>query len=311
MTAAPLILRWCGLLNLVVLLGISSGCALTNNQKMAVSQFSASAATLGDVTSAELGAMRENTVKMTMERLLLSGKSKDPRLGDQTSLDRGFELKRVETVTAATTALAAYGKSLAALVDDTQSAEFKTASNAFVASLGHVPTTKDYIDDQQLEAIGTVMQDVGGFWIEWKRQQAVKVIVAAAQKSIEHLCDLLIRDFNPGNDRGEGKGWITLQLQIVEDPLMAEATNGLYDSRTYHDRQPALKAFRLAHDSRMRRTEVLQRVMDGAAAMKLANAALVHALANSTWSFHDIQDFSQKVRSLHIAVTTVATKPEE
>lgn len=53
-----------------------------------MSQFSGSAATLGDVTSSQLIAMRDDTVKMTIERLLLGGKSKDPNLGDQTSLDR-------------------------------------------------------------------------------------------------------------------------------------------------------------------------------------------------------------------------------
>lgn len=297
--------RCCSLLTLAVLVSILTGCALTATQKAAVSQFSNSAATLGDVTSSELGVMRNGTVKMTIERLLLGGKSKDTNLGDQTSLDRGFELERVETMSGAAQALGAYGKSLAALVDDTQSAELKAASNEFVASLGRVPTAKQYINDQQLEAIGTVIQDVGGFWIEWKRKQAVEKVVENSQKLVEHLCDLLIRDFNPGNDKGENKGWVALQLQVVEDPLMAEATNGLYDGQTYNDRKVALEAFRLAHDSRMRRTEVLKRITDGATAMKKANNALAQAIANSTWSFQDIQDFAQKARSLQTAVKII------
>lgn len=307
-TRCPKTARCCGLLVLIVLASVLAGCALTSAQKAAVGQFSDSAATLGDVTSSELMAMRDGTVKMTTERLLLGGKSKDPNLGDQTSLDRGFELKRVEAVSGATRALAAYGKSLAALVNDTQSAELKAASNEFVASFGRVPTAKNHIDDQQLEAIGTVIQDVSGFWIEWKRKQAVKTIVEKSQKAVDHLCDLLIRDFNPGNDKGENRGWIAFQLQVVEDPLMAVATNGLYDGRTYNDRKVALDAFLLTHNSRMRRTEVLKRVMDGAAAMKKANNALVHAVAKSDWSFQDIQDFAQKARSLQAAVKTIITE---
>ena len=115
-TSNPLIARWHTFLALAVLLATLGGCALTAQQKAAVSQFSRSATTLGDVTSSELIAMRGDTMKMTIERLLLGGKSKDPNLGDQTSLNRGFELKRVETVSGATRALAAYGNSLAALV---------------------------------------------------------------------------------------------------------------------------------------------------------------------------------------------------
>ena len=294
--------RWCSFLTIAVLLVILAGCALTAKQKAAVSQFSGSAATLGDVTSSELKAMRDGTVKMTIERLLLGGKSKDPNLGDQTSLDRGFDLKRVVTVSGATQALAAYGKSLAALVDDTQSAELKVASNEFVASLGRVPTAKERLSDKQLEAIGTVVQEVGGLWIEWKRKQAVTTIVKESRQAVDHLCDLLIRDFDPE------KGWVAKQLQVVEEPLMAEATNGLYDGRTYNDRKIALEAFRLAHDSRMRRTEVLRCVTDGATAMKKANSVLAQAVENSDWSIQDIQDFAQKARSLQTAVKIIVTE---
>lgn len=154
-TRNPLTGRWYRLLTLALLLGTFAGCALTTKQKAAVSQFSGSAAMLGDVTSSQLIAMRDDTVKMTLERLLLGGKSKDPNLGDQTSLDRGFDVERVETVSGATQALAAYGNSLAALVDDAQSAELKAASNEFVASLGRVPTAKEHLSDEQLGAIGT------------------------------------------------------------------------------------------------------------------------------------------------------------
>jgi len=301
-TPNPLSARWCTLLTLAVLLGTLAGCALTAQQKAAVSQFSGSAAMLGDVTSSELIAMRDDTVKMTIERLLLGGKSKDPNLGDQTSLDRGFDVERVETVSDATRALAAYGKSLAALVDDTQSTELQAASNEFVASLGRVPEVKNQLSDKQMETIGTVIQEVGGLWIEWKRKQAVTTIVSESQKAVEHICDLLIRDFDPD------EGWVAKQLQVVEDPLMAEATNRLYDGQTYNDRKIALEAFRLAHGSRMRRTEVLKRVTDSATAMKKANGALAQAVKNSTWSFQDIQDFAQKARSLQRAVKIIVTE---
>lgn len=294
--------RRSSVLTVVVLIGLLSGCALTAHQKAAVSQFSDSAERLGNVTSSELKAMRDDTMKMTMERLLLGGRSKDPNLGDQTSLDRGFELKRVETVSGATLALAAYGRSLAALVDDTQSADLQSASNEFVASLGRVPTVKEQLNDKQLEAIGSVVQEVGGLWIEWKRKQAVTTIVKASRQAVDHLCDLLIRDFDPDN------GWVALQLQVVEDPLMVEATNVLYDGRTYQDRQITLDAFRLVHGSRMRRTEVLKRVTEGAAAMKRANRALVQAVANSAWSIQDIHDFAQRARSLQTTVNIVISE---
>lgn len=288
-----------GVLLLVFVLAAASGCALSIKQKAAVSQFSAAAAKLGDATSSELNNMRDDAIKMNTERLLLGGKSKDPNLGNQASLDRGFEMDRVEAIAGATQALAAYGKSLAALVDDTQSAELKAASDDFVASLGNVPGAKDELKDEQMEALGTVVQAVGGFWIEHKRKQAVLQIVKNSQGAIDRLCDLLIRDFNPET------GWLVDQLNAIESPLMAEATSGLYDGRTYGDRKVALEGFRLAHISRMRRTEILGRVMKSAQAMKKANRALAKAFEEASWSATDIQEFAGKAQSLQAAIKII------
>jgi hypothetical protein len=288
-------------LALVLLLCFVSGCALTAKQKAAVSQFSDSAATLGDVTSSELQAMRDGAINMTIERLLLGGKSKDPNLGDQTSLDRGFEINRVETITGATHALAGYGKTLALLVNDSQSADLSAASHEFTASLGRIPEARQQLSDDQLEAIATVVQGVGRFWVEWKRKEAVITIVKTSQQAVERLCDLLIRDFDPK------RGWVALQLQVIEDPLMAEATNALYDGETYHDRQIALRAFRLAYENRMRRTEILSRVVEAAQAMKQANGALVRAVDHFEWSVEDIRSFAERARSLKHLATIIPT----
>jgi hypothetical protein len=284
---------------LAVALVLLTGCALSARQKAAVGQFSESAATLGDVTSSQLKAMRDGTVEMTKQRLLLAGRSRDPNLGDQTSLDRGFEVSRVETVSGAAQALAAYGKSLAALVNDSQSAELQAASRDLVASLGRVPEAKERLSDKQLEAIGTVVQEVGGLWVEWKRKEAVTTIVREARPAVDRLCDLLARDFAPGT------GWVALQLQVIEDPLIAEATNVLYDGRSYDERKRASAAIDLVHGNRMRRTEVLKRVTAAAAAMKKANAALAQAVESSAWSAQDIQAFAERAQSLRAAVKII------
>jgi len=285
--------------SLAVALVLLTGCALSARQKAAVGQFSESATTLGDVTSSQLKAMRDGTVEMTKQRLLLAGKSRDPNLGDQTSLDRGFEVSRVETVSGAAQALAAYGKSLAALVNDSQSVELQAASRDLVASLGRVPEAKERLSDKQLEAIGTAVQEVGGLWVESKRKEAVTTIVREARPAVDRLCDLLARDFAPGT------GWVALQLQVIEDPLIAEATNVLYDGRSYDERKRASAAIDLVHGNRMRRTEVLKRVTDAAVAMKKANTALAQAVESSAWSAQDIQAFTERAQSLRAAVKII------
>src|SRR5262249_34923827 len=112
------------------------------------------------------------------------------------------------------------------------------------------------------------------------------------------LCDQLARDFAPRT------GWVALQLQVIEDPLIAEATNVLYDGGSYDERKRASDAIDLVHGNRMRRTEVLKRVSD-AAAMKQANAALAQAIESSAWSAQDIQAFAERAQSLRAAVKII------
>ena len=292
---------WGGILVLGLILTFGSGCALSAKQKSAINQFSDSAATLGDVTSSELATMRSGAIKMTIERLLLGGKSKDPNLGDQATLDRGFELNRMESVVGATRALAAYGKTLTALVDDTQSEELNAASQEFVASLGQISEAQKRLTDEQLEAIGAAVQEVGTFWVDWKRKRAVTTVITHSQQAVDNLCDLLIRDFDPQ------KGWVALQLQVIENPLLAESTNALYDGVTYYEREVALGAFRLAHGSKMRRTEVLTRIVNAAVAMKQANAVIINAIDQPGWSTQDIRAFAERAQSLKNVANLIVT----
>ena len=122
---------------------------------------------------------------------------------------------------------------------------------------------------------------------------------AQATRCGEILCDLLARDFAPGT------GWVALQLQVIEDPLLAEATNVLYDGRSYDERKRASAAINLVHGNRMQRTEVLKRVTDAAVAMKKANAALAQAVESSAWSAQDIQAFAERAQSLRAAVKII------
>lgn len=98
----------------------------------------------------------------------------------------------------ATRALAAYGKSLAALVDDTQSAEIKAASNEFVASLGRLPTAKEHVIGQARSVLPPArLDEKEGDYNERVAKTApgyflfdrVRIVPSDATSSIE-ACDL-------------------------------------------------------------------------------------------------------------------------
>lgn len=283
---------WVGAAMLAVALG---GCALTSGQRAAITQFGTAASSLGTTTSTQLLAMREDTIKMNVERLVIVGKSRDPRLAGEQTLDRGFEIKTVQTVMGATNALAAYGQSLNALASDTQTADLKAASDNLVTSLGSLPGFTDAISPKQLSAIGSAIQEVGGIFIEYKRKEAVRIIVLNSRPAVDKLCDLLVRGFSTG-------GWVETQLLIVQLPLIAEASNAFQSRETFADRRVALDAFRLAFNGNVRRDQVVAQVAEAAQAMKKANTNLADVVERNEITFADIQDFAFRVARLKATV---------
>lgn len=275
------------------------GCALTGAQKAAIGQFGSAASSLGTTTSTQLLAMREDTIKMNVERLVIGGASREENLANERTLDRGFEVKIVQTVIGATNALSAYGQSLTALATNTQAAALKTAGDNLVTSLGSLPGIADAVSTKQLSAIATAVQEVGGIWIEYKRKEAVRTIVLNARPAVDRLCDLLVRDFSAG-------GWVETQLLIVQAPLLGEASNAFQSRQSFADRRVALDAFRLAFNGNVRREQVVTQVAEAAQAMKIANANLAEVVERDEITVADIQDFASRAARLKATVEVLA-----
>lgn len=277
-----------------------TACTLSVAQRDAVSRFGRSSAALGDMTASQLAAAREDTIKMTIERLLLGGASKDSRLGDEARLDRGFDFDKVETITGATDALSAYGRSLLALATDSQSAPLKSAVAELRASLGRIPEAKAHVTDEQLQSIGVLIEQVGGLFIEMKRHDAVKALVVDTHGAINALCRRLETDFSKN-------GWVAEQLLVLEVPLLAEVTLTVApEDSSYAERHGAGQAMRLAHDCRMRREHVIGRISEAAGAMARANDALRDAMTKSKFSFDDIQRFAERSQALSDAIAVLS-----
>jgi hypothetical protein len=179
---------------------LSLGCGLTAKQKLVLANFSQSTATVGDATSIEMNLFHDEGIKANTQVLLLAGQPKQADLPHLDTLDRGYELKTIKTIAGAANALAAYGKTLSALTNDTQTADLKKASSDFIQSLAGIPEVSAAVTNNQLNAVGEVIQDVCGIWIEHKRKVAVLMLVDQYSPAIDKLCDRLIADFSSDKD---------------------------------------------------------------------------------------------------------------
>lgn len=217
-------------------------------------------------------------------------------------MDETLPLDTVVVITAATNALAGYGKTLSALVADTQAADLKAAASTFSASLAAVPGSG--LTTSQEMAIGTAIAEVGGFAVEAKRKKAVLAVVLNAREAVDKLCDRLILDFDPAYalEATPPRGVVAAGLSKSGEPLYGFAVVAWKNGKTYQERAAAQNGLKLAFDSRLVLKNDLVKVQKAGRSMKKANAALVAAVQENEWSFDDLLDFAEKAQSLQAAV---------
>jgi hypothetical protein len=273
------------------------GCGLTAKQKLALTAFSGSAVTLGEATSEEMKAFRADGMEANAQVLLLKGEPDTPGLPKLASLDRGYELARVQPLVRTADALAAYGRTLAALTGNTQAGALKKASSDFLQSLGQL-SGAEAPGQVQLDAFGRAVQDLDGWWLEPKRRQALVLLVNQFGPALAKLCDRLVQDFSTAH----AKGWVYLQLQLTTERLEAAAFDHFSASTTYPTRKEALDAFRLASDLRAHREEACSRISGAAAALKKAHAKLTGGLQDGSLSLEDLQDLAERTADLRAAM---------
>lgn len=196
-------IRWALALTLATL---SAGCALTASQREAADGFARASAGIGAFGSAELQRMRKTTIEMNTNVLKLGGRP-DPQ-----GVDGVFDPEDVRIRVTAAEALSSYGSLLLSLVNESREEELAKASDAFVSAFNSLAASEpiedrlDNLDAAQTEALGQLVRQIGGLFVEWQKARAVKRIVTETQPAVAEVIDLLIADFSTAPERA-GMAW--------------------------------------------------------------------------------------------------------
>lgn len=283
-----------GALGLGLLLFLA-GCGLTGAQREATTQFARASAGLGEFAAKEFSGLRELTIEMNTHDIAIKGTA------NPNDLDESLKPDRVAARVGAATALSSYGQLLRSLVEETQEAELKAASDNFVASFKNVSGKR--LNDAQLDALGTLVQGAGGLLIEHKKAIAVKKIVKDAKPDVDTICDLLIRDFNrTGLTVLQGVD-VTLK-RLKGDADVALATPGV----DYRSRLVAAEAFKLAGDANARVDVLGGQAAKTLSTLKRANGQLAEAMENDQLSISDIRALSAQIKELADATRALSGK---
>jgi hypothetical protein len=275
---------------------VSSGglaCGLTTRQRQAVTSFGAAAVTVGTLAATTFPEMRQAATALN---------ATDVRLGGHASpadLDEGFHVEHVAPRVAAALALVAYGDLLRALVEEAPRDELAATAARFVASARTVPGRR--LSDAQYAALGDLVEGIGGMVIEARKARAIERIVPAYAADVDHLCRLLLEDFDPRGLHLAQRFAITLDRLDADADLALAPRDG-----------PSLgRSIAVQGIQQVTAGRALLEVIGGQGramvlTLRQANATLVAALREEVFTKDDLRAVAMQVQSLAAAVRVLA-----
>lgn len=256
-------------IGLLICFVMTTACAITPPQRSAITEFGEATSSFANLATSELHQMRDAVVAMNSSRLTLKGADDST---DLTNLDEQFDPEVVRARVEAARALQAYGGMLVALSTGTQEADIQHAADKFISKVQKLPISSLGVTQNQLGALGEVIEGIGQRVVEVKRRKAITDVVGNTHKVIPQLCDLFTQEFDPSSGR------LAAQYLNTTERLLPIAKIEFYDGQTVSHRAAALQAYQLAMKYRDRRSAVIQPISQAARDLKNQHQNLVQAL---------------------------------
>ena len=277
-------------IGLISILSIAlAGCGLTLNQKEATTRFATASMSMGNFAAQEFASLRQATIEMNTKNIAIGGKA------DKTMLDGAFKVDAVTTRIKTAEALASYGRLLMALLNDSQEAELRDASNQFADSVKAAGS--------DLDGVGTAVYAIGGLFIEHQKAAALTKIATASKDVIDQLCDKLIDDFTPtAGHLAQGFDDTSIQLQNIADTVLDKP--GL----DMQNRLMVIDAFKYGNDQMVGIEAIGKQASASLTALKTANAELVNTLENDKLNLTDLKALGKNIKELSAIVKALSGK---
>jgi hypothetical protein len=298
---AKLMLKPSQLITLMLLPGLA-GCGLTGAERKAAGGFSTSAEAFGKVSASDFAAMRDDETKLRMTAYTTGTAvqwdtgNKGGIEGLERTLSGPFTPDEVDLRIKAANTLAAYGTALNALVTFDDSQKLKASADSFASSLKALPPKLKVGPDSDADVISSVVQGIGGLFIERQKADALRRIVPLYQPQVDRLCDLLTREFDTDNP-GYAADYRSIASTVRVEAASRLATAG----KDVAVRRRALPAFADADRAYRWAEETFPAAKSAGLACTKASAALTQAVAARNFSFADIEDFAEKVQAIAAA----------
>jgi len=283
-----------GLMAVLVL----AGCGLTHVQKDAISQFSQTSSAFGKNVSTQLTDAR-NTVIEARKRILILNPTK---LTERDNIDGALTPTNLSVRVRAAEALQAYGDLLQAIVNDTQQQELADASNTFTISLRSLDPQNKTISDDQLTAIGDLVQGIGGILVEYKKMKALKKLIPATQAQVAEIAELFKKEFKSDGPFAVYVNGQGLLLVTAMDPLLDHPQGSVAD------RTMVAESFQQGIEIKRKSDSIYPQIATAADTLVTSHQSLVNALEHETFEMKDLTAFSKTVQDILAKTKILAHK---
>ena len=291
----------------IVLLLLSTGCTLTQKQKAAVSDFAVPSKMVSDFVSAELPKMRARVIETSHGIVEMSGlTASTPTDGPGTDVyfkdpDQNLDEDKIANAMAAAKALFSYASALKALSEETQEKELGEAADQLKSSIKAFQSASGQtaIRDDQLDALGELIKEAGGWWIEVEKTKAIKELVPKARPLVTKLVAALKQSFSP--DPGAG---FASDVKRLSDVLAVAAHTHIKDATTTDARRRGANLYKLAQENIQAVDKVYKELVNVLDALGKANTELGTLLGNGEISQKDIVTYQKQAKSIvnHIEI---------
>ena len=275
-----------------------SGCGLNAVQRKAVNEFGTATSNIGNLASEELVTMRNETIKMNVNRIILGGY--DREFPGPTNLDENLTPENSQVILQAIEVLQAYGEGLVSLVNATQKDELEKATGKLMNSIETLPKKYQKVSKEQQDAIAKVVQEGGKLIIKKLKKDAIERIVPMYQPQIDDLADKLKNTFDKTVTGSFANSFLTTYsngLEVADRYLQKEC-------KDISCRAMAMQNLRDVMANRTRTDTVMKKASEALKNVKKANAAMVEAVKEGgfkTLSEADIKEYSNSAKILYDA----------
>lgn len=288
---------WMRVLCVMVALALP-GCGLTQVQKDTIGEFGRSSASFSETVGAELADARRAVMEANTSVLILTPQ----RIKDRERLDGALTPDRVGARVRAAETLRTYAELLVALVEETGQADLANASAKFTDSIRGLDPESRRLNEEQLTAVGELVQDIGGLVVDYKKRKALEKIVPQADAQVQRIAGLFAAEF--GQD-----GPLTTYVNGM-GALAVSAADSVLDqpNASLQDRIPAVEANRRGVELRRTTETVYLEIARAAAQLKAGHADLVQAVQGRTVTRADLTALTKTVKTLVSHAKTVLIK---